>query len=399
MYRLTTVAVAIGLACPAFGQASPAFTTPPGYLTTEGTQLGGTSTTGYAYYFGGYSDGRFQQADGEIKALGVQILNSVGYRLDYLSHSSTTGGGRSWSNVTLSLADCDFTKVTNNFGNNALSTPMVVHNAAVSWPTQTGNPSSRPAPWDKMLQFPFKGVYPYTARADLLLDFAFQGGTLANALTWGTNSLRTYYLDGFYWVTAVTFGRNVYRTNSNTCNDSAWTHTTYASSAVQVGLYSKLSTSYPDTAQLQVFGNATAPNAPIIKAFNLMGLAPLGVGIPIGANCNNLMIETKNAVFQTYTTDGSGNHNPWTYIKLGSLAKAQTYGTAEIWCQGAWTDSKTGAFSLTSCERCRPTWNYAILNDTNLIPKKLMVYYYNTTNTTGSGPYNYYYLNPITRYN
>ena len=224
----------------------------------------------------------------------------------------------------------------------------------------------------------------------------------ANAVAWSGSSSRTYYLDGFYWVTAVTFGRNVYRTPPTTpaCNDSAVTSTTqYAASAVQVGLYSKLSTSYADTAQLQVFGYGTAPNAPIIKCFNVQGLAPLGVGIPIGAVCNNLMIDTNNALFQTYKADASGNHNPWTYIKLGSLAKAQTFGSLAIWCQGAWTDSKTGAFSLTSCERCAPQWNYAILNDPNMIPKKKTIYTYNSASSTGSGPYDYYYMNPVTRYN
>ncbi|MHC4513518.1 MAG: hypothetical protein ACYTGW_00100 [Planctomycetota bacterium] len=398
MRKLSILAAALGLASVAFAQ-SPPFTTPPGYLTKEGSQLGGTGS-GYSYYFGRYSNAHFQVADGEMKALGVKVLNAVGFRLDYRSHSTSTAMGRTWTNVTLSLAECDITKMTSTWTKNNITTPTVVHSAAVTWPSQTGNPTTSPAPWDAKLKFPFKGVYAFTAKNDLLLDYQFRGGKLTNAGSWSGSTGRSYYLDGFRWTTSVTFGRNVYKTPPGTCNDSAITTTSAATSAIQVGLYSKLSTSYPDTAQLQVFGNNTAPNAPIIKAFSLKGLAPTGVGIPIGAICNNLMIDlTPPVVYQTYKTNASGNHSPWTYIKIASLAVAQKFGSLAIWCQGAWVDSKTGNFSLTSCERCAPTWNYAILNDPKLIPNKLTVYYYDNTRTTGNGPYNYNYYNPLSRYN
>ena len=126
----------------------------------------------------------------------------------------------------------------------------------------------------------------------------------------------------------------------------------------------------------------------------------VGVGINIGAVCNNFMIDISGpAGFLTFKTNASGNHSPWTYIKLADLATARTLGGLEIWSQGAWTDSKTGAFSLTSCERCRPSWTYPILNDPKLLPRKKTLYYYNNTNLTGNGFYDYYYYNPVTRYN
>jgi len=397
MRKLSILAAALSLAGVAFAQAP--FTTPTGYLSKEGGKLGG-SGSGYSYSFGRYADSHYQVADGDMKALGVKVLSAVGFRLDYRSHSTSTAGGRKWTNVTLSLAECDYTKMTSTWTTNALTTPTVMHSAAVAWPSQTGNPTTNPAPWDSQLKFPFKGVYAFTAKNDLLLDYRFYGGTLANAVAWAGTSSRSYYLDGLSWTTAVSFGRNVYKTPPGTCNDSAITSTSAATSAIQVGLYGKMSTSYPDTAQLQVFGNNTAPNAPIIKAFSLKGLAPLGAGINIGAVCNNLMIDLNGiVVYQTYKTNGSGNHSPWTYIKLANLAVAQTFGSLEIWCQGAWVDSKTSAFSLTSCERCRPTWNYAILNDPKLLPKKQTVYYYDHVRTYGNGPYNSYSYNPISCYN
>ena len=141
MFKLTTAALALSLVSPAFGQASSAFTTPPGYLTTEGTNIG-TTSSGYSYYFGRYANGHYQVADGEIKAMGVKILNSVGFRLDYRSHSTGTAQARKWSNVTLSLAACDFTKMTRTYSTNAIGTVTTVYSAGTSWPAQTGNPRS-----------------------------------------------------------------------------------------------------------------------------------------------------------------------------------------------------------------------------------------------------------------
>ncbi len=401
MNRSCSVALVLTLTTAAAAQPSPAFTTPAGYLTKDGDKLGGGSA--YANYFGIYANARVQMFDGVLKGNGVQVLVSVGYRLDYLGHGSGTATGRSWTNVKLSVAECDFDRVTANYATNALTTPTVLYNAAASWPTQTGLPSSNPAPWDTMLRFPFSSSYVYVNRNDLLLDYTFSGGTMANAAAWGTDPSGSspshlYYLDAVGWTTSVTFGRSVFRTN-NTCNDSAWTHSNYASAAVQVGLYSKLSGNYTDSAQLQIFGYATAPNAPVLKAFNLKGLSPIGIGANIGAACNNLMIDLNGAVILPFVTDAKGDHNPWTYVRIGSLAEVQNLGNLSIWCQGAWTDSVTGAFSLTSCERCSPTWNYPVVNDAKLIPRKRTVYRYDTVNTTGFGPFDFYFMNPLARYN
>lgn len=402
MSRLCPIALVLALPTAALAQASPPFTTPAGYLTKDGDRIGGGS--GYAYYFGQYANARVQMIDGELKGKGVKIVNAVGYRLEYLRHGSSTAGARSWTNVTLSVAECSFDAATATFAVNALTTPTVVYNAAASWPGQIGLPPSNPAPWDQKLRFPFSRTYVYADKNDLLLDYTFSGGTMANSAPWGTNASGSspsylYFLDARGWFTALSFGRSVYRTNNNTCNDSAWTHSNYASAAVQVGLYSKLSTMYADSAQLQVFGNATAPSALILKAFSLRGLTPIGVGINIGAACNNLMIDINGAVVLPFVTDANGNHNPWTYIRLGNLASVQNLGNLEIWCQGAWADSVTGNFSLTSCERCRPTWNFPVVNDVKLLPRKKTLFNYNKASATGLGPFDHFFMNPITRYN
>lgn len=380
---------------------SAQLTSPPGYLSTEGAGWQGVTTYGYAYYMGGYADGRFQFMDGDIKQNGTTVLTSIGFRRDDRTYSSTLGVGRSWTNVHLQLSEGDISQMTRTWTANSTRTPTTVFTGSMSWPTITGASAGSPNPWDPALRTTFSAPYIYTASGDLLCDWDFSGGTLSNGTTWGTN-LRTYYLDGNYVLTSTTYGRNVYRTNNNNCVDSAITTTTsYASASVQVGLYGPLYTSnpaYTNTAQLQVFGYRTAPGALVLQAIGLSGSS---TGVNIGAKCNNLMIDmTKPTVIIADTTNNNSSASrTWQYIRLGTLSALAPLGTSTpIWSQGAWTDSVTNQFALTACDRCTADFGRKF-NST--MPNRKVLYTGSATSTTGSGPYDAsrWYAMPITRYN
>jgi hypothetical protein len=61
--------------------------------------------------------------------------------------------------------------------------------------------------------------------------------------------------------------------------------------------------------------------------------------------------------------------------------------------QGAWSDSKTNTFNLTQARELTLPGSAP-----RPLPKRSAIYYYNTTNTTGNGPYSTYYYNPCFAY-
>ena len=64
--RTSVPVLVLLLTTPAFAQG---FTSPPGYLTTEGMSRGGGTINGYAYMLGAFADGRFQVVDGEADVM------------------------------------------------------------------------------------------------------------------------------------------------------------------------------------------------------------------------------------------------------------------------------------------------------------------------------------------
>ncbi|MCB9889835.1 MAG: hypothetical protein H6836_09690 [Planctomycetes bacterium] len=381
--------------------AAQGFTSPPGYISTEGLQYQSGTTNGYSYYLGRYADMHMQIVDGEIKAMGLQVLTSIGVRPDYRSHSSTTAMGRSWTNVSLSLSDGNLATMTTSFSGNQLSTPTTVFTGSVTWPSITGNPTSSPAPWDAAYAFPFNSTtsYAYTAANDLCLDFTFSGGTLANSASWSGSSGPLYYMDGLYTATNVTYGRSVFKNIGSTTGDckDPGASATYAAASVQVGLYSKAYTSNPawaGNAMLQIFGSGTAPNSQVIQAFSLSGTSP---GVQFGQDCYDFMINLSAGAVYFYDTASATGSRAFQYALIGDLKTLAPYGsTISIWTQGAFTGSTSNNLTLTTAERCTPNFAYA-LNDTT--PKMKATYNYSTTATTGFGPYDSFLYNPLVRYN
>jgi hypothetical protein len=387
MKYLSLVTVCLALGSPLFSQ----FTTPSGNLSTEGD--------GYAYYFGGYQNGHFQHCDGELPS-GVQVLTKVSQRLDYRNHSTTSASGRSWSGVTLNLSDGDHATMSSTFSTNILSTPSQVFSGTVNFPNQVGNPTSKPAPWNPT--FPFSGAYIHTGVIDLLLDWQFTGGVLANNAAWGATSRKLYYLDGDRFTNAITYGRNVYRyigTTTGYCADSSRTSSNASAQAsLQCGLYHTSYTrnpAYAGKAVLQIFGRDCAPNSVLIRGIGLGGTTP-GTSLTPIFGCHNLMINLSQIVlYITQTTSANGGISPWLYLPIGDLKVLSKLGSVPIWSQGVFDDSKTKRPVLTAADRCTPNFNRKL----EAAPKRKSVFTYNATNTTGSGPSNSFYFIPILKYN
>lgn len=94
-------------------------------------------------------------------------------------------------------------------------------------------------------------------------------------------------------------------------------------------------------------------------------------------------------------TNAAGSR-AWLYVPIADLSILAPLGrTVSIWSQAAWTDSKSGQTMLTTAERCTPDFARKF-NAT--VPLKKSVYRHDSL-PTGYGPYNYFYSNPITRYN
>jgi hypothetical protein len=400
MKSISLVSLALILAASASAQA---FTSPPGFLSKEGVGPQPGWSIGYAYlYFGTYANERFQHADGEHKGKGLKIVTAVGYRLDWRNHSATTAVGRKWSNVTLKMSECDFTKLSRTWAANPTTTQTQVFNSAVSWPTQTGNPSAAaPAPWDSKLRFPFTGTWIYTGKQDILHDYVFTNGTMSNSAAWAGSTRQQYYLDGIFIATSMVTGRSLMPSNS-TCNDSAITTTRAADANVQYAQYSKAYTGtnaniWTDKVVIQSWSERTAPNAAVIQA---VGIAALngGVGTPFPGSCHNLIIDLNaGAIYLNHTTNAAGNVSPWTHLVAGPRSVVNAVKGLRVWTQAAWNDSKTKIFTLTRASRTQAP----NLGMTDRIPLKKVNYNWNPTATTGlfSSFSNSWTAVPLIRYN
>lgn len=379
-----------------------AFTSPAGFLSTEGLGPQPGWNIGYAYrYFGTYATERFMHADGEYKGKGVKIIRSVGYRLDFRSHTASTATGRSWTNVTLKMSECDFANLSTTWAANPTTTQTQVFSAAVSWPSQTGNPgTAAPAPWDSKLAFPFSGAWVYSGTKDILHDYVFAGGQMANTATWGGTTSYNYYLDGLLIVTSMVTGRSL-MPGGSTCNDSAITSTSPADANVQYAQYSKAyngtnAAIWRDQVVIQTWSERTAPNAPVVQAVGV-GALNNGVGLPFPGSCHNLIIDPALVgIYLTRTTDANGNVAfPGTRIVAGPRSVVNAVQGLRVWTQAAWVDSFTKRFTLTRASRTQnPN-----LGMTEVLPRKKVAYHENSGSATNRGFTDSWTAVPLIRYN
>ncbi len=173
MKRLLLASSLLALVGHAVGQS---YSSPNGFLTTEGKSA--------AYIFGEYQAPRIMMFDGEMRNK-VMVMNEVGFRHDDRSYTSSNGGARSWTNISLDVSYCNYDKTDTLFTLNPTSTPSRVFSSSMSWPGIVGYPKTKPAPFTP-IKFPFSGIWLYNGAEDICLDWDFQGGTLTNGTAWGS---------------------------------------------------------------------------------------------------------------------------------------------------------------------------------------------------------------------
>ena len=111
--------------------------------------------------------------------------------------------------MTLHIAECDISKATIIFNRHPTTPPARVFSGVIAWPSLRGLPGTSPAPWGGIngrLVFPFQQPWVYSGTTDMMLDYDFDGGLLANNGFWPTHYRREYVLDGFGIVSNTSHG-------------------------------------------------------------------------------------------------------------------------------------------------------------------------------------------------
>ena len=304
--------------------------------------------TGYSAILGSYAEGRFQFVYGALKSKKL-TLKDVAYRLDYRNHLSQLSISRTWTKVTLAVSEtANYTLLSPTFSLNVSGPVSVVFNAKASWPTQSGWPLLYPDLWGSIrgkLRFVFKMPFKYTGTNDLMLDYTFRGGQLANGGYWGGQfpAQRHYVLDGEAVNVSVVNGlaRSIPLAGP-VCVDSVWSGR--ATTPALAEGRSMVSGASGSTVFVEYRTIVTAPSAPVIHAVGVGGSIP---GINLGAKCNRLHVDLTKpwvAAFHTTGSERFAARTPWTRhtgMWTASMSRLTLY------IQGAWTDSKSGAFALT----------------------------------------------------
>jgi len=308
-------------------------TSPNGLLSKDGGI--------YSFILGGLPSARFQFGDGEVVG-NKMVLTQVDYRLQRLvPYDIYMGSGRSWKSVTLDMATCDAGKMSPTYTLNVLSTPTRVFSSAVTWATVSGLQASNP--WGKQVSFPFTTPFAYDGKADMLYDYQFNGGTLANRFPWGASTYQLYYLDGV--VNEEFSGALAYQqvpVSPVPCFDAAqntaaypWMYaTTYGDKYATASLAGKVHLYHEST--------YTAPSAAFLHALALNGTDK---GVNVGARCSNLHLDAARLILIVAGTAGSGQAYSGRFNYYVPYDSAM--GGLKIWFQGAWGDSRTKALSLT----------------------------------------------------
>jgi hypothetical protein len=375
MKRSTLAIAVLALGVPISAQAKTV-TSPSGFENKE--------APAFAYYFAMHANGRQQFADGMQKGKGTKLISKVSYRLDYRNHTTSTGAGKSWANVQLRISDCNFATMSNVFAANPTSTPTLVYNSAVTWPAQSGSPSTNPAPWSASRAFPFSTPWFYVATSDILLDYQFNGGKLANAAPWSGNSARLM----------------PYHDANSSYDYASWTLTYLGTqncvdSGQTVGAYTYFTGyTYPKSAGTthdgQVYSWITAYNVGfnvnVVVAIGLKGTA--GTTFP-GVTCNKLFLDATAPwilLFGKTTATAS-----WYFNSFGYPPFNPAMVNLNLWGQTAWNDSVTGMLKLSRAART------VVQNQPPNPPPKKMIYASSPTATV-YGPFFSSSRNPLILY-
>ena len=240
---------------------------------------------GTAGGFGAYADARVQLADASLRGR-RRVVTSISFRLDYHNYEVRGGMGRQWRDVSLSMSEFAMARMTRDPNANVTGTTTLVLSGPRSWPTQRGLPSARPT--GQEIRLPFTTAWVYSGSQDILADYTFRGGQLANGGPMGYSPLgpeSPYYLDAaFPGSTVPRYGMPFGDIWPGGCNDSGSRFPEVATLHLQARHYRATAT-LPNRFDLLVHGK-TGVQTNVITALGL-GLNPTGTVIP-GVTCQRL---------------------------------------------------------------------------------------------------------------
>jgi hypothetical protein len=387
MNRLVLAATVLAMAGTSFAQSwSPL----PKYASEAGK--------GYQYYFGRYSQGRFQFADGNFRNTAL-VVTKVSMRIAQNNryYSDYYRMGRSWSNVKIDISPADLSTFNTNFSNNQTSTPTNCYSGTMSWPTipvgaSPGGLANMP------IQAPLTTPYINAGGGtdDMAVDFRFTGGTLANNFNWSSTTTRYYYTDG-YLITSFASGpqRFFHDPNTNGCVDSMARPLFYRSYTYQyVYRYSATyrTTSFKNKLRVYNYTYYGAPNKPFVNAVDFLVNT---AGVPFGSGCEKLYLAASPAMLLypgSMSAFGYGGQNLMGFTN-GLVPYSPAFLGAEVFCQSTFNDSVTGAVKLSAASSAKvPTLGL----QSNAAAKRKCAY-----SNTHLPRYqsDFFYVNPIIRYN
>jgi len=400
MKKLALSALALVACTPLFAQGGYLYS-PPGLASTESPR--------YAYYFLRYANGISQLCDGEIRGT-KRTLNEIAFRMDYRSHTTANGPGRTWSNMTISMCDGDLATFASTITANRLSTPTQVFSAAVTLPTVTvGYPLTQPAIWGGLtgkLKFPFKTKYSYSGAKDIISEWGFTGGTLTNQGTWSGSTAKYYYLDApdngltptgsqsssYSYIPSTRLNNDTTSTPPRTtCNDSAMTTTTGAYAYGYAYTYGKYYSNqgWANKLVMRSYSYYTGFSMPTVHVFAVGNDAK---GVDVSTGCNMLHLKGQfvfmdffTTLPQQYSTSGYSGYRYTIFPWMKQMA------SLKLTVQAAWADSKTNGFRLSQA---------AEITFPNAAPPPLRHggHAYSATATTLNYRSTSYYYNPALRY-
>ena len=383
---------ALAVCAPAFAQA--VFSPLPAYSSMEGNL--------YSHRFGGRSKERAQLADGSLRTRRMTI-KSIAYRADYHDYdAATTGMGRSWTQVTLNMSEFDMARMTSSPGANVTGTATLVFSGPATWPTMSGLPLVRPAVlWRPT--FPFKKPWVYSGKQDILCDYTFAGGALANRRTW--SGWVSYFLDSYaygtgYYGPQYSIGRGGL---SAGCGDTGNSNPKQgAFTGLAIFHYGPNHQAAKNMIRANYFGFFLGRNTNCVTAIGTK-LLSRGVTVP-GVSCQKLYIDFSGplAIFFNKTTNGpSHGEIPSTFLtgtKPGYVAPVVPAWIG-VWfvAQSAWTDTVTGQLKLTAAGLTMippmTPWQTAAQ-----VPRKALYEFHLGAWTFREGPSQLFYYNNICAY-
>jgi hypothetical protein len=399
MKILSLSALALIAGAPLLAQGGYVYS-PPGCSTTEQTR--------YCYYFLRYANGQSQLLDGEHRGT-TRTITEIALRPDYYSFNTTYGMGRTWTRMTIKMCEGDYDTFGSTISANRKTPQTQVFAAAVTLPTLSGYPKTQPEAWGGTtgtLKFPFTTKYAYSGKADLLSEWMYAGGTLANRGSWSGSTYKYYRQDAgdtsglsstgsqgssYSYIPTTRLNNSTTSTPPRTtCNDSAITSTTGAYAYGYAYTYGKYYSNRGWAGKLRMYGYSyyTGYSRPTIHAYSY-GNDPKGVDVFTGCNMLHLktivLMDTLTTMPQSINSSGYSGYREMFFPWLPQMA------SLKLTLQAAWADSKTNGFRLSQA---------AEITFPNGMPppRRYAGHSYSTTTTVLNYRSTSYLYNPALRY-